>query len=172
MSKLGKVLYLSFVLLFIICFAYFFSTRDKVLISAIERNESCNETIILESGVPLSGTTETDLSGSILKEINSYRVANGLNELTWSTELKDCAAVRAEEITVLWSHTRPDGSDWYTVNENIMWGENLAKGNGSANAIVTAWKNSPSHNENLLNASFKYVGISVNSGYIACEFCY
>lgn len=159
-----------------VCFGAVYYTRnsgDVVESSSVERENDSTDVLILSSGVPLAGTTETDLSNEIFLEINKYRVANGLKELTWSPDLVTCADVRAEEITRLWSHTRPDGSSWYTVNDSIMYGENLAKGSSKASDIVTAWKNSPSHNANLLKSNFKYVGISVyNDSYIACEFCY
>lgn len=148
------------------------SDCSTISVSAALRDEACTELLILSPGIPLAGTPEGDLSKAIFKEINSYRKANGLTELVWSEELEDCSRVRAEEITQKWSHTRPDGSDWYTVNEDIMWGENLAKGSGTGSDIVTAWKKSPSHNENLLNTDFRYVAISINGNYIACEFCY
>lgn len=176
MDKRKKIIIPIITILLIILFAIGFSIRregcSNVQISAAVRDEVCTELLILSPGIPLAGTPEGDLSKAILKEINSYRKSNGLTELTWSEELEDCSRVRAEEITQKWSHTRPDGSDWYTVNEDIMWGENLAKGLGTGNDIVTAWKNSPSHNENLLNADFRYVAISINGSYIACEFCY
>ena len=98
---------------------------------------------------------------SAYSEVNRVRQENGLSTLSTSAGLEQCAAVRAEEATRNWSHTRPDGSAWYTVNSNLMWGENLAYGYSDAGSAVTAWMNSPSHRENLLSSEYSTIGIRV-----------
>ena len=84
--------------------------------------------------------------------------------------------VRAQEIVGTWSHTRPNGSDWYTVNSSIMYGENLAKGYSSASDCVAAWMASPTHRENVLYADFRTCGIAIyeqgGAWYWAEEFGY
>lgn len=78
------------------------------------------------------------------------------------------------ESSNLFSHTRPDGSDWYTVDENIMKGENFAFGFSSAERVVDAWMNSESHRANMLDEDFKTIGIAVYDAqginYFALEF--
>ena len=75
------------------------------------------------------------------------------------------------------SHTRPNGSSWYTVNSKIMGGENLAYGYYDANSAVNAWMDSPTHRENILWPEFTKVAISVYAAddgtyYWAQEFGY
>lgn len=107
---------------------------------------------------------------------NQQRTAAGLAALTWDADLENAAAVRAAECVQLFSHTRPDGSEWYTVNSQIMHGENLAFGYDSANSVVTAWMNSPSHKDNILYPSFTRGAIAIyksgNTYYFAQEFRY
>ena len=43
-------------------------------------------------------------------------------------------------------------------------GENLALDYDSANALMTAWMNSPLHKKNIVNPRFKYIGIGVALG--------
>jgi uncharacterized protein YkwD len=43
------------------------------------------------------------------------------------------------------------------------WAENIAKGYGSAQAVVDAWFNSPGHKTNMMNPSYTRMGI----GYVA-----
>ena len=74
--------------------------------------------------------------------VNEEREDAGLSDLTWSSNLETTAAVRAEEASVSFSHTRPNGTQWYTVNSKIMGGENLAWGQTSAKQVVTEWMNS------------------------------
>lgn len=92
---------------------------------------------------------------------NAQRAAAGLGALKWSDGLEAAAMVRAQEIVSTWSHTRPNGSDWWTVNSNLMYGENLAKGYSSADAAVAAWMASPTHKENIMYGSFKTCGIAI-----------
>lgn len=96
-----------------------------------------------------------------LDQCNSIRAGSGLGALTWSDGLESAAMVRAQEIVTTWSHTRPNGSDWWTVNSNLMYGENLAKGYSSADAAVAAWMASPTHKENIMFGSFRTCGIAI-----------
>ncbi len=84
-----------------------------------------------------------------------------LAELTWSNGLESCAMVRAQEAASKFSHTRPNGKDWYTVNSELMWGENLAKGYDSAQSVVDAWMASPTHAANILAGDFTTCSIAV-----------
>lgn len=92
---------------------------------------------------------------------NAQRTAAGLGTLTWNNGLEQAAMVRAQEIVTTWSHTRPNGSEWYTVNSNLMYGENLAKGYSTADAAVAAWMASPTHKDNILFGGFKTCGIAI-----------
>lgn len=111
-----------------------------------------------------------------LDGVNAQRTAAGLGALTWSDGLETAAMVRAQEIVTTWSHTRPNGSDWYTVNSNLMYGENLARGFSTADAAVAAWMASPTHKENIMFGQFKTCGIAIfetgGNWYWAQEFGY
>ena len=93
--------------------------------------------------------------------VNETRVAAGLNSLEQSDELEIAAQVRANECVSSFSHTRPDGSAWWTVNSTIMYGENLAKGYQTAENVMTAWMNSPTHAANILYGDFNTIGIAI-----------
>jgi len=82
--------------------------------------------------------------------------------LTWNSGLEQASAVRAVEASQSFSHTRPDGSDWWTVNSNLMYGENLAKGYDSADAAVQAWMASPTHKANIMDAEFTSGAIAIH----------
>ena len=86
--------------------------------------------------------------------INEIRKQNGLNEIRWMDELGPATMTRATEITTTWSHVRPNGSMWYTVDPNLLWGENLAEGYKTAAGAVNAWMASPSHKENILDQDY------------------
>ena len=109
--------------------------------------------------------------------VNSERAANGLPALVWDNNLESTSSVRAQECSVSFSHTRPNGSAWYTVNSKIMGGENLAYGYYDASSAVNAWMDSPTHRENILWPEFTKIAISVYAAddgtyYWAQEFGY
>ena len=97
----------------------------------------------------------------IIELTNEYREENGLNALTYNKDLQEPAEIRARESSHTWSHTRPNGTSWYTINSSRMNGENLASGYTTPSACMTGWKNSEGHNANLLRSSFKSIAVSV-----------
>ncbi len=117
---------------------------------------------------PPAGTEEYELF--IL--VNEARTANGLAPLSWSGGLADASYVRAGEAVDCFSHTRPDGSDWWTVNPDIMYGENLAQGQTNAQWVFDDWMNSPSHRENIMNPGYVTYGSARVGDTWAQEFGY
>ena len=65
------------------------------------------------------------------------------------------AFAKVNEIVGSFSHTRPDGRPWYTADDKVLYGENLAQYYDSAEEVVAAWMNSPSHRANILKGDFK-----------------
>ena len=97
----------------------------------------------------------------VLYYVNLEREKVGVKPLKLSPELMESAEVRAEEITQEFSHTRPDGSQCFTAVK-IPYryvGENIAAGQSSPEEVVESWMNSQGHRENILNPSFKYLGL-------------
>lgn len=126
----------------------------------------------------VSGTADSQAAAKAAFDIvNAKRQEAGLGALTWNSGLEQASAVRAVEASQSFSHTRPNGSDWWTVNSNLMYGENLAKGYQTGDSAVTAWLNSPTHKANIMDNEFKSGAIVVHVGadgswYWAEEFGY
>ncbi|MBR3056465.1 MAG: CAP domain-containing protein [Clostridiales bacterium] len=104
------------------------------------------------------------MAKAVLTLINNEREANGLGALSWGGTLAKAADIRATELVVSFSHTRPDGSDWWTAGAQLQMGENLAFGQTSASEVVAAWMNSPTHRDNILNSYYSSLGVS-------CYYC-
>lgn len=125
------------------------------------------ETVYLDDeAIALADTSgdTTSLRSEALRAynlVNEQRAAVGLAALTWDSNLESTASVRAQEAFVSFSHTRPNGRPWYTVNSAIMGGENLAFGFNDAGSALSAWMNSPTHKENILYPTFTKIAISV-----------
>ena len=109
--------------------------------------------------VKVTGTRDYTRAQEVLNQVNSERIAQGLNELTMDKTLTEIAMQRAEEISLYFSHTRPNGTQWNTINTQIMHGENIAAGDSTAKATMSQWMNSQSHKENILYEDFNSIGI-------------
>ena len=82
--------------------------------------EKTEYTYIKDNSVPLSDSaTSTSFDLEIAKAINEEREKIDLKSYDYDRSLGEAAYTRAEECEQLFSHTRPDGSDWFTVNKNI-----------------------------------------------------
>lgn len=94
---------------------------------------------------------------TMINLINKTRIENGLNQLTFDPNLYSIAKTRANEITELFSHNRPNGEPFYTISK-IVDGENLARFcAGDASSTFNGFMNSKNHKENILYSSFKRV---------------
>lgn len=106
------------------------------------------------------GYYDEEMAAELVKLLNEYRAEQGVGALTVSTSLAQSAKTRAAEISYSFSHDRPNGTSCFSASSE-MFAENIAAGYGSAEAIMTGWKNSSGHNANMLNSSYSTIGISV-----------
>lgn len=108
------------------------------------------------------GYYDYDLSNEIMDLINDLRVQNGLNELAYHPQIQEWASVRAEEASISFSHTRPDGTLYNTVGyflgaENLAW---ITTRSNNADTLLNGWYDSIGHRMNMLNSSVKLGAIS------------
>ncbi len=183
---------LTALLLVAVCSLSLAGCKDKTDMSAAARGLKEESIVYIDDGaVALAGSIQsaemTEAEAARAEELraiataaldlaNAQRESAGLSALSWSTDLESCAQIRAIEIVSTFSHTRPNGSDWYTVNSDLLWGENLAKGYKTAESLVEAWMASPTHAANILDSSYTTCGIAVyevdGKLYFAQEFGY
>lgn len=112
------------------------------------------------NGKQVCGHLDAQKSMELIKMLNDYRAKHGRKRLKTTKELTRAAIIRSREITVVFDHKRPDGSICFTASK-AMDGENIAEGFEDAKATMDGWSHSPGHNANMLNSSFKEIGISV-----------
>ena len=123
------------------------------------------------NGQQVTGHFDAQMSMQLVQMLNSYRASHGLGTLATTTALANAAMTRSKEITVVFDHVRPNGSSCFTVSSAVS-GENIAAGYANAQSFMNGWMNSPSHNANMLNGSFKAVGISVFAAKTAYGYTY
>lgn len=100
---------------------------------------------------------------AVQQATNMYRQAGGLSGLSWDETLAQSAYLRATETSVLFSHTRPNGSTCFTAIPSDyryrMLGENIAAGYPTAEKVTEAWMNSEGHRANIMNGGFTKIGV-------------
>lgn len=115
-------------------------------------------------------TSTGNYAEQMLALVNQSRSEHGASSLTLDSKLCDAANKRAQEIATKFSHTRPDGRDCFTVLDEFGiscygCGENIAAGSSDANSIFNMWMNSSGHRANILNSSYRYIGIGKYGNY-------
>lgn len=115
---------------------------------------------VVNESIPKLEASPLEIQQRILELVNIEREKEGLSPLQYYNAGQSAADIRAEEIIETFSHTRPDGTDCFTVLEGIHYrtaGENIALGHRSAEQVVDAWMNSPGHRANIMNESFTHL---------------
>ncbi|MDR2753256.1 MAG: CAP domain-containing protein [Oscillospiraceae bacterium] len=117
-----------------------------------------------------AATNTTGFAAEVLRLVNVERAAAGLPAVAGTiATLHSAAQKRAKEASVVWSHTRPNGSDCFTVLEEvglvqmthyIACGENLAYGQASPAQVVKGWMLSADHRKNILG-DYTHLGVGV-----------
>lgn len=95
----------------------------------------------------VSATVDYSAAHALLDYANAARAQNGLAPLAFDYNLESFALQRAAEVSILNSHTRPDGS-------TFGYGENYAIGQASAADANASFLASSAHAANILNAGY------------------
>ena len=109
-------------------------------------------------------TSEEAMADRVIELVNQERTSRGLQPLVKDDRLMVAAAARAKELSQRYSHTRPDGSECFT----ILWhlgidygyaGENIAMGQRTPEIVMNDWMNSSGHRANILNKNYDCIGV-------------
>ncbi|MFE3675602.1 sigma-70 family RNA polymerase sigma factor [Streptomyces griseus] len=111
-------------------------------------------------------------AGQVTDLVNAERAKEGCGPVTVNDQLNTAAQRHSADMEAndYFSHTSQDGRDpgdritaagyrWST------YGENIAKGQQAPADVMRSWMDSPGHRANILNCSFKEIGVGKqNSG--------
>lgn len=102
---------------------------------------------------------------------NTQRVQRGLSPLHLNNELTQAALSKAAYMFAkdYWAHVAPDGTQpWFFITQSgyhyLHAGENLARDFTNPESVVSAWMDSATHKENLLNPNYNDIGVAVVDG--------
>ena len=114
---------------------------------------------------PAPTFTEEQFAAEIFRLTNVERTKYGKPLVQTNDDLNRAAMQRAKEISVKFSHTRPDGTNCSTILgeygiPNGSGGENIAGAHSPQNAI-DAWMASEGHRVTLLDSNPTHLGVGV-----------
>ena len=118
----------------------------------------------------LTLSAEAQAAAEVLKLVNEERAKVGCSALSANSALSELAEKFSDDMAArgFFDHTDPDGaSPWDRATKagiTDLGGENIARGQADAAAVMDAWMNSPGHKANILNCDFKTLGVGVHFG--------
>ncbi|WP_333767383.1 CAP domain-containing protein [Streptomyces sp. IBSBF 2435] len=117
-----------------------------------------------------SSDTLSAARAAILSLVNDERATAGCKPLTASSPLDGLAQAFSDDMAArgFFDHTDPDGhTPWDRAKARgigNLGGENIARGQATAQAVMTAWMNSPGHRANILNCDYTTLGVGIHFG--------
>lgn len=116
---------------------------------------------------PAAGTSA---QAAVLSLVNQERAKVGCSPVTASSSLASLAQNFSDDMAArgFFDHTDPDGkTPWDRAAKagvDGLGGENIARGQADAQAVMDAWMNSDGHRANILNCDYKTLGVGVHFG--------
>lgn len=100
----------------------------------------------------------------VVKKVNRERKKRGLKTVSMDKRMLKGSMLRAAELAIAFSHTRPSGRDFNTACYDkkqgyIMMGENIASGQTTSASVMNSWMHSPGHKANILTRKYKGIGV-------------
>ncbi|MGP3635692.1 CAP domain-containing protein [Streptomyces sp. 24-1644] len=123
---------------------------------------------------PKPSAPDTDASESaraaVLSLVNQERAKVGCSPVAASRGLTSLAQNFSEDMAArgFFAHTDPDGTTPWDRAAKAgvlgLGGENIARGQAGAQAVMDGWMNSDGHRANILNCDYKTLGVGVHFG--------
>lgn len=142
---------------------------------ALEPEENAEVSLFNENAAVLEALDVDTIELELLRLINEERSANSIEPLGMEESMRWAARIRAPEVLQSLSHTRPDGTPYYTAMDEAgfvyagKWhGENVSymyftpglyNSSDAAAKMFEELKNSPGHYQNMLSENFLQSGI-------------
>ncbi|MEV4427285.1 CAP domain-containing protein [Streptomyces sp. R-07] len=106
----------------------------------------------------------------VLRLVNTERAKVGCTPVRADAQLASLAGAFSADMATrgFFDHTDPDGdTPWVRAQQagiSGMGGENIARGQVDAAAVMASWMNSDGHRANILNCDFTTLGVGVAFG--------
>ncbi|MCX5400013.1 CAP domain-containing protein [Streptomyces sp. NBC_00102] len=110
---------------------------------------------------------DTSAQTAVLTLVNQERSKVGCSPVTLSSSLTSLAQNFSQDMAArdFFDHTDPDGdTPWdraAAAGITNLGGENIARGQADAQAVMDSWMNSEGHRANILNCDYTTLGVGV-----------
>ncbi len=139
---------------------------DGTVIAVGQTQQAAQNTEATAATAPVPANTLTGLTAELFSLVNKTRSENGLSTLKYSNDLQSIANLRAQESTVSFGHTRPDGThcstavtvDWNVTGENLI---QVTSSHATAALMMDTWMNSPTHKYNIMLDKFTDMAVGI-----------
>ncbi|GES32016.1 CAP domain-containing protein [Streptomyces angustmyceticus] len=114
--------------------------------------------------------TQSSAEGQVLSLVNQERDRAGCSPVTADKELGGLAQQFSDDMARrgFFDHTDPDGdTPWDRARDagiDDLGGENIARGQATAQAVMDSWMKSPGHRANILNCEYRTLGVGAHVG--------
>ncbi|MGV9917237.1 CAP domain-containing protein [Streptomyces cellulosae] len=129
------------------------------------------------TAAPKPSATASGAVARVVELVNQERAEAGCAPVTANSTLTTAAQRHSEDMasTGTMSHTGSDGSDpgERITRAGYAWstyGENVAYGYSTPEQVMQGWMTSPGHKANILNCSFKEIGVGLSGTYWTQDF--
>ncbi|MFV5995376.1 CAP domain-containing protein [Streptomyces sp. NPDC056231] len=126
------------------------------------------------AAAPARSTTppagDASAQAAVLALVNQERAKVGCTPVRASAPLASLAQNFSDDMAArgFFDHTDPDGrTPWDRASKagvTGLGGENIARGQADAQAVMDTWMNSKGHRANILNCDYKTLGVGVHYG--------
>ncbi|MFG2595571.1 sigma-70 family RNA polymerase sigma factor [Streptomyces sp. NPDC048462] len=123
------------------------------------------------SSAPATQPAPASETAQVVALVNQERAKSGCGPVKEDAQLTDAALRHSEDMAArdFFEHTNPDGADpgRRITDAGYHWstyGENIARGQQTPESVMESWMNSPGHRANILNCSFKDLGVGIHKG--------
>ncbi len=151
----------------------YYSDGSKTEVSSYSRNKYDQSryhatTAELLAEASKNASTYASQVKEVFKYVNELRAKEGKEPLVLDATLTKAAMVRSLEMAYSgkFSHTRPNGSSCFTIDDEMNYsgfiaGENIAAGQRTPQSVFNSWNHSQGHHDNMVGSNFKKIGIGL-----------
>jgi uncharacterized YkwD family protein len=147
------------------------TTTKATTTNATTTTTTTEATTEATTSAPSSTTQTSSYAQQVLDLVNSERAKYGLSPLTLNASVTKVAQAKAEDMknNNYFSHTSPTYGSPFDMLKSFgvsykTAGENIAKGQKTPEAVVSAWMNSEGHRANILNKNYTQLGVGYTGG--------
>ncbi len=147
------------------------SPRSAQKTSTPTAKQTVRVTPSVTTRAPQAQSTPKSTVAQVVALVNQERAKAGCGPVTEDAKLDRAAQGHSDDMAArhFFDHKNPDGKgpgDRITAAD-YHWstlGENIAQGQPTPDAVMNSWMHSPGHRANILNCSYKNLGVGIHNG--------